>query len=190
MAAALMTVAPDGWFSLEQRNYCRLFQEQVLPIIDVANQRISPAASLKAEARLSAFTNSSPPLLFLRHRYFSGLLLPSLSRIAQKAAFAQTAANTAAIACALERYRRTHGQWPESLAVLTPELMDKLPHDVINGQPLKYRLTTGNRYTLYSVGWNETDDGGVVGTAPDNEWHHRAPDGTKSGEGDWVWRLP
>ena len=64
-----------------------------------------------------------------------------------------------------------------------PEIVSRLPHDVINGQPLKYRRTADGQYLLYSVGWNETDDGGVLGLS-------------KSGEsidqkmGDWVWRLP
>jgi hypothetical protein len=63
-----------------------------------------------------------------------------------------------------------------------PEFITQLPHDVITGQPLNYRRTDDNQYLLYSVGWNQTDDGGVPGLA-------------KSGEaidqmtGDWVWRL-
>ena len=63
-----------------------------------------------------------------------------------------------------------------------PEFITQLPHDVITGQPLNYRRTDDNQYLLYSVGWNQTDDGGVPGL-------------TKSGEaidqmtGDWVWRL-
>ena len=29
------------------------------------------------------------------------------------------------------------------------------------GRSLKYRRTNDKRFLLYSVGWNETDDGGV-----------------------------
>jgi hypothetical protein len=57
-----------------------------------------------------------------------------------------------------------------------------LPPDVINGRPLHYRRTDDGGYVLYSVGWNESDDGGTVVV-------------TKKGaidrnQGDWVWQLP
>jgi hypothetical protein len=85
----------------------------------------------------------------------------------------QTLANEAFVACGLERYRLAHGQYPETLEALVPQFAEKLPHDIIGGQPLKYRRTADSQFVLYSVGWNETDDGGVPGkTIP---------------EGDWVW---
>lgn len=43
---------------------------------------------------------------------------------------------------------------------LAPQFIIKLPHDVINGQPLKYRRTDDGSFILYSMGWNEKDDGG------------------------------
>ena len=66
------------------------------------------------------------------------------------------------MAIALERYRLAHGEYPESLDALAPQFMEKIPHDIINGQPLHYRRTSDGQFVLYSVGWNETDDGGVV----------------------------
>jgi hypothetical protein len=58
--------------------------------------------------------------------------------------------------------------------------MDKVPVDLIGGEPLHYRRTTDGKFLLYSVGWNMTDDGGIIGR-------------NKSGnedrtQGDWVWR--
>ena len=71
--------------------------------------------------------------------------------------------------------------FPTSLDALAPQFIAKLPHDVINGQPLHYRRTSDGQFVLYSVGWNEVDDGG----------HGRVH---KSGsvddkQGDWVWRY-
>jgi hypothetical protein len=40
---------------------------------------------------------------------------------------------------------------------------------------LKYRRTNGGGYLLYSVGWDEKDDGGVAAQSRE--------------EGDWVWEL-
>jgi hypothetical protein len=82
-------------------------------------------------------------------------------------------ANEGAVACALERYRLTHGEYPETLTALMPQFIDKLPHDLIGGEPLKYQRTDVNQFLLYSVGWNEMDDGGVPGK--------------NIAEGDWVW---
>ena len=45
---------------------------------------------------------------------------------------------------------------------LAPKSIAPLPSDVVNGQPLKYRRTDESSFILYSVGWNETDEGGNV----------------------------
>jgi hypothetical protein len=87
-------------------------------------------------------------------------------------------------AIALERYRLAHGEYPGSLDALAPQFMEKVPHDIIGGQPLHYRRTNDGQFVLYSVGWNETDDGGVVvfakGSTPSVDIN----------QGDWVWRYP
>src|SRR5262249_5157762 len=113
--------------------------------------------------------------------FFSALLLPSIAGISQKAAFAQTGVSAAALACTLERHRRMHGQYPEVLDTLVPSSLSSMPHDIINGEPLKYKRTADGQYLLYSVGWNETDDGGKVVLMKDGT-------STDKAEGDWVWR--
>ena len=90
----------------------------------------------------------------------------------------------ARVAAALERYRLAHGAFPDSLDALSPQLMDPIPHDVIDGEPLHYRRTADGQFVLYSVGWNETDDGGVVVFKKPPS---KVPEIT---EGDWVWRYP
>jgi len=181
--SALLAAAPRGWYYLEKVNYSRMFQDYFLPAIDVPGHRVSPDACRRSEEHLAAILNNPAPVVVLRHQFFSGFLLPALSRAAQRSAFGQTGADTAALACALERYRLAHGQFPESLDALMPEIVSRLPHDVINGQPLKYRRTADGQYLLYSVGWNETDDGGVLGLTESGE-------GIDQKMGDWVWRLP
>ena len=104
-------------------------------------------------------------------------------KFGRKAAFGQTAVDTAMLACALDRYRQVHGRPPEGLAALAPQFVPRLPHDIITGQPLIYRLTDQDHYILYSVGWNETDDGGTVSPTPSGE-------DITSEDRDWVWRLP
>ena len=100
----------------------------------------------------------------------------------KKFALIQEQVDLARVACALERYRLAHGEYPETLDALSPQFIEKLPHDIINGQPLHYRRTDNGKFVLYSVGWNEKDDGGVVvirkgGSSVDPE------------QGDWVWKY-
>ena len=43
-------------------------------------------------------------------------------------------------------------------------------------------LTADGQCLLYSIGWNETDEGGVLGLTQNGE-------GFDQKTGDWVWRL-
>ena len=179
----LLAAVPSGWFYFEKHNYSRAFQDYLLPAIDIPGRRISLDACRRADAYCELLGTTPLPARILRHQVFSALMIPALSRVVQKTALAQTGVDCAAVACALERYRLVHGQFPESLGVLVPEFISDLPRDVINGQPLKYRCTADGQYLLYSVGWNETDEGGVIGLKQKGE-------GVDQTAGDWVWRLP
>ncbi len=92
----------------------------------------------------------------------------------------QASVDMARIGCALERYRQAHGNYPETLDELAPEFMPTIPHDIINGQPLHYRRTTDGQFVLYSVGWDEQDDGGTRRTLDADGRTHI----------DWVWQYP
>jgi hypothetical protein len=124
-------------------------------------------------------TSNTPVALLIHHRIFSGMLLPGLNGIFQKTAFAQSGLDMAVVACALERYRLAHGEFPQNLELLVPEFIVQRPHDVIDGQPLKYRRVESGTYILYSVGWNGIDDGGIIS---------KKGEGLDLNQGDWVWR--
>jgi hypothetical protein len=175
-------ILPDGWYAQERLKYCTLFDAQMEGVMDPAGKRVFPARAASNEAELNRqLPNPSMPLSLysiLRHQGLaSGLRF--LNKIHMKAAAAQTAANQAAIACALERHRLANGQFPETLEALAPQFMPRLPNDVITGQPYKYRRTEDGQFILYSVGWNERDDGGVPGKTLFDET-----------QGDWVWDYP
>jgi hypothetical protein len=186
---AVWSAVPNGWFDLERVNYSRFFDELVIPSIDVSNRRISPSACKQAEGQIAAILGKSQARLFLQHRAFSSLLVPGTLTLARKTAFGQTAADTAGVACAVERFKLAKGKFPESLEELVPQFIQKLPHDIITEQQLKYRRTADGHYAIYSVGWNEKDDGGVAGfkkgesDVPVKKGENDAPE-----EGDWVWR--
>ncbi len=174
---SLFRLVPAGWFDQNKVSMSRLHVEFILPAVDVTNQIVSPTTTKRMDQEsISRATALSP------YNMFSHMLLPALSRAAEKAAQAQSLSDRARVAVALERHRLAHGQFPENLAALTPQFIAKLPHDVINGQPLKYRRTDDGGFILYSVGWNETDDGGNVVLTKGG--------GVDPKKGDWVWRYP
>jgi tetratricopeptide (TPR) repeat protein len=168
-------LVPSGWFYQNELSSSKFILEQFLPIADLGQQTISPSLVKNADESLRAM-RLTPYTVICR------MLLPGLAHSAHRFAFAQTAVNLARIGCALERYRLAQGKYPETLDVLAPQFIAKVPHDLIGGQPLHYRPTESGHFILYSIGWNEEDDGGTVRL-------------TKSGmvdldNGDWVWRYP
>ena len=111
----------------------------------------------------------------------AAIAIPNFSKAWQTTAHNQTLVNEAQIACALERYHLAQGAYPETLDALVPQFIEKLPHDLIGGQPLHYHRTTDGKFLLYSIGWNETDDGGQ--DLPPNK-----AGGFDYSQGDWVWK--
>ncbi|HVM59483.1 MAG TPA: hypothetical protein VMV72_01325 [Verrucomicrobiae bacterium] len=174
-------LAPSGWLDQEQVSYCRLFDLQMAGAFDTAARRVFPRQLTSNERALGrAFHDRNPFVVILvQHRVLSAMLLPALGRVVVKGATAQVATDQAVLGCALERYRLANGRFPETLGALAPQFTSQLPHDVITGEPYKYRLTKDGRFVLYSVGWNEKDDGGVPGKTLFDEK-----------EGDWVWQYP
>jgi hypothetical protein len=179
-----MVLAPRGWLYLDQRNYHRLFQELVAPMIDVSRHEVSPALEANAQQGLDKEFNASWAGIFFGHKYLCKLLLPALPKLAQRAAIAQEGVDMAVLACALERYRLAHGQYPDALDALRPQFVTHVPDDIINGQALHYRRTDKGEFQIYSVGWNENDDGGSLAMGKNDKVNHTKPN---MEEGDWVW---
>jgi tetratricopeptide (TPR) repeat protein len=176
-AVSINYLIPSGWFYQNQFRCSRFMVQQYLPLADLEHRIISPASLRHANAALD---------LEFRHvsayNRLEAMFFPAFGGAVKKFAYAQTSVDLARVAIALERYRLAHGGYPESLDALAPQFIAKIPHDIINGQPLHYRPETNGQFVLYSVGWNEADDGGEVGRIK-----YGTPD---ISEGDWVWRYP
>ncbi|MDB6125004.1 MAG: hypothetical protein JWQ71_3997 [Pedosphaera sp.] len=180
---------PSGWFDRNKLVCAELLQEKLLTAIQPKTQRVDLklADSMEQDPRL---TNTSPYLVSMASPYnvFARFLLPSLPKIVQKAARGQTSVNLATIACALERYQLAHGAYPKTLEPLVPQFLSKLPHEITNGEPLKYRRSEDGRFVLYSIGSDGKDDGGAYPSKEgvdfqDNKFGSEVT-------GDWVWRYP
>jgi hypothetical protein len=60
---------------------------------------------------------------------------------------------------AIHKFHSETQHWPETLEALVPKYLDKLPHDYLNNEPLRYKLTEDG-FLMYSIGINGKDDGG------------------------------
>jgi len=170
---------PSGWFYQEQVAYHRLFDQKLLPGYDEQAGQVHPRTIDENAGRLDSDA-PGPLSSLLQHRVLVRLLLSGLAKTFQKSALSQTGVDQVALACALERYRLANGKLPPTLDSLVPQFIEHLPKDVCDGQPLKYRPADNGQFVLYSVGWNEKDDGG---TAVMNK-ERTAVD---PAQGDWVW---
>ncbi|MGO8701526.1 MAG: hypothetical protein ACLQVY_27900 [Limisphaerales bacterium] len=168
---------PAGWYDQEKLHYCQGFDQLFQGTMDAKGRQVFPQQVKENNEPWQNSSNSLRNALW-DHNMISKFFLPSLGKLPVQAAAAQTVSQ-AAIACALERFRISQGHYPETLQELTNSYMPNMPRDVIGGQPYHYRTLEGGRFILYSVGWNEKDDGGVSGA--------RQYDRT---EGDWVWTYP
>ena len=179
--SVLAWFVPSGWYNLEKMNLCRLLHVLMGTALDTQPKRIAPSQVAENSRAFEQEINNPGilgrgPSAIVHHRFLATMLLPALGKTSIKAASAQTAVNEAALACALERYRLAKGQYPATLQALVPQFVASLPNDVVTGEPYKYVPADDGQFKLYSVGWNESDDGGTPGrTLFDDK------------EGDWVW---
>ena len=165
--------APRGWLYRNAIDHVVRMQ-QAIQACDVSNQLISPKTITDWLTSLDRINRWSP------YSFTEAVYMPNLTKATQITAYNQTLLNEAELACALERYHIKYGQYPDTLDALAPEFIKNVPHDIIGGQPLHYRSTDNGKFLLYSIGWNEKDDGGTVAY-------------NKNGiedrdNGDWVWK--
>ena len=168
-------LVPNSIFYRNELTIARLQQQYILPIADVERRIVSPTTAWQLEKEMNGELDH-----FSINTIYAKLLLPGLAPSIKKFACAQSSVDLARVACALERCRLAQGNYPESLDALSPQFLEKMPHDLINGQPLHYRRTEAGTFLLYSVGWNEKDDGGQAAFFTKNG----RPDNSN---GDWIW---
>jgi hypothetical protein len=90
----------------------------------------------------------------------SAMLIPAIDSALRHAAVLEARQADAIVAIALTRYRLDHGKFPAKLADLVPEYLDAIPIDPFDGNPLRSTFKE-NEWTIYSIGPDGKDDGGV-----------------------------
>ena len=167
---------PVAYFYQNELNFARVSQQWILPLVDTNTRVASPANWQQAnEAVQKQLKHFSP------YKMEARMTFPVVGASFTRFTFAQSGLDLARMACALERYHLAHGEYPEMLEALAPQFIETIPHDVINGQPLHYRRTDDGKFLLYSVGWNEKDDGGKIALTSNGNFDKN--------NGDWVWPV-
>lgn len=160
---------PRGWIYQNMVVYAEAMKHHCWTDFDLATRRIFPKTVASNAAVINNMDSSSG--LFDQ---LAAMVVPNFLNGAQALARNQTAAQLAALGCSLERYKRVEKHYPENLDELVPRFIEKLPSDLITGKPPIYRRLSDEKFLLYSVGWDEVDDGGSP--VPDWVW----PDVAKS----------
>ncbi len=160
-----------GWLRSNQLRLNEVLLDQ-LRLLDATREINLP--NVKPEFDLRAIAaNPDPHSEQLIRTYVS------VAHYHDQALFEHALDRMAGVGCALERYKRAKGGYPEVLNELVPAYLARLPHDPCTGQPFIYRRDATEGFLLYSVGLDGNDDKGVM----------YKPD-IPSGNPDWRWYAP
>jgi hypothetical protein len=171
-----LTLAPRGWV-YQNMVTAALSKQKLIDAFDPTNFLFVPHQADAAGAAIGEALGTPSP-----YNCLAVINVPNFTAAMQATARNQTLADEAFLVCALERHRLAHRQYPDTLDALVPEFADKLPADIISRRPLRYRRTNDGQFVLYSVGWNEQDDGGSVIFTEKGKVDVK--------KGDWVWGQP
>lgn len=174
--APSFSLVPSGLFYQNMLTISRFFETYTLPAADEQARRISPVLAEQGTQALEAMRRGPYTLI-------AKLLLPALQKAVQKSGRMQTYVDATRVGCALEAYRLANGKLPDSLETLAPRFLASLPGDLIDGKPLRYRQTAEGGYLIYSIGWNQKDDGGEIA------WSKGKDPSVDASQGDWVWQM-
>jgi hypothetical protein len=187
--SAFSVFTPRGWLYQNEVSLCR-FQQTLLDALQPSPTRIDSLTLDKVQKDIRAQQGNYRTLPYCLVSY---LFCPNLQTCFVVTSIDQTLVQQAYLACGLERFRLHEGNYPSQLDELLPDYADRIPNDLFSPNPLHYRpLKTEGGYLIWSVGWDQKDDGGryntSTGTHLDSTIFIAYQNELK--DGDWVWRYP
>jgi hypothetical protein len=169
----------QGWWQLNKIVYLGAVVDMELAALDPVTGRLFLDRIARAGKFEHTLKDSCSP--------FAWLIRKESPEAGRMAVFVGSSAHMFILVrtvAALERYRIHYGNYPQTLADLVPSWAAEIPHDIIDGRPLRYEHTENGRYRLYSIGQNGVDDGGTPPKlAPGYSW-------MSAKDGDWCWIWP
>ena len=165
-----MQITLEGFCAVDGKKLLGIFRPlrqfdhaTYLRIMTVYARHASGAYSLQNSQEMDTMLDELPSYCIL-----TKLFVPGISSVKTRHTAMATRARIIRAALAVLSYHRSRGDYPADLS----EVIQPPPIDPFSGKPLLFRRErTG--FSLYSVGLNQFDDGGVAGES----WQ----------EGDIVW---
>ncbi len=142
----------EVWRNSNERERIMNLQKIEMELTDEVQRRHTPEVYAEAATSRSVRSRLVADALF-------GILMPNCNALAQAEIHTKIDQDLLEIAFAIECYRLKTERFPDSLDVLTPDYLPRIPSDRFTNKPLVYRPAPAG-YVLYSVGKNLRDDGG------------------------------
>jgi hypothetical protein len=93
--------------------------------------------------------------------FVTARLMPAMNKVSNSYRRSVGNLRSASVAVALERYRRDHGGWPDSLDALVPKYLAVVPKDPQDGRLLRFTRRQDG-VIIYWIGLDGIDDGGKL----------------------------
>jgi hypothetical protein len=121
------------------------------------------AAALPPEEQAPVFKGIEQRVMKAKVEYdvVTALLMPAILKVSEANRRWVGNLRCAIVALALERYRRDHGRWPDSLDALVPKYLAAVPIDPGDDKPIRLARRPDG-LTVYWVGQDGADDGGKL----------------------------
>jgi hypothetical protein len=174
---------PVGWL-YQDKVWLYRFYESHADALDGVALQYDTMAKTKADRQIRSITD---PVMDI-------LMVPKFRFLIEDESLAavtlQIFLDEAVTACALERFRLAHGQYPATLDALVPEYLRQVPADILAVPPakLKYVTTANGGFKVYSVGVNHVDNGGQINRGIDRQGDILSQ--LCEGDSDLVWVQP
>lgn len=162
---------PSGWIYQNAARVAHLYLDEILPAYDQNARRVDFARLKTLEDERLVNRRLSP------YRVLADMLMPAMHSLSANLTSGQTQVDMARIAIELDRWKTTHGAYPETLAELSPAVTAL--KDYATGESFRYRRDENGTYLLYATGADGVDDGGAAMKGRGTSAY--------AGKGDWVW---
>ncbi|MHC4563310.1 MAG: hypothetical protein ACYS8X_11115 [Planctomycetota bacterium] len=144
------------WTAESYVDHRRQFEENWGPMTDVGNGRLYDRRMVLSglAGRLMRGFRTRRVMLNVP------LMIPNLVNARRVWESRHAEGDILVLALAAKLYKAERGDWPADLAALAPEYVAAIPADRFTGEALRY-VRGEDGVTIYSLGPNMTDDGGV-----------------------------
>lgn len=164
---------PEGWGRRSQV-WLNELCDALLERVDVNLGKVvspSPSVAMFDETYLEA------SLLDRMRLHLAYASMPMLCKLENRFVGHHALIQQALLACALERHRFAHDEYPPTLGELIPTFLPAVPVDPWDGKPFRYQRTESG-YRLWAIGEDRKDDGGIFD--PKNPRKQQ----------DAIWQIP